>query len=173
MDKRTTPRRPLVLLLMAAAIPMVLFAGWAVFLNARQNREDVKAAALETLDRVVTRVSSELNAQMDIAETLASSSALDAPDLAKFYLEASRVKDARPLWETIALIDPKGNQIINLLRPMGEDLPATTDVENLKKVSGDRRSRHRRNRAQSAVCQVSNSSPCAFRSIAAAHWPMS
>ena len=128
------PRRPLVLLMMAAAIPVVLFAGWDVFFNARQERTNARTAAQETLDRVVTRISTRLNAQVDVAETLASSSALDGPDLAKFYLEATRVKEKRPLWETISLVDPQGNQVLNLLRPFGADLATTADLNNFEKV---------------------------------------
>lgn len=127
-------RRPLVLLVMAAAIPLVLFAGWVAFLNARQERADSRLAALETLDRVVTRLSSDLQLQVQIAETLAASATLDKPDLDDFYVEALRVKETRPLWETIELVDPQGNQVLNLLRPIGADLGATADRENFERI---------------------------------------
>ncbi|WP_456639674.1 ATP-binding protein [Bradyrhizobium sp. USDA 10063] len=131
---KSAARRPLILLVMAAAIPLVLFAGWVVFLNARQERNDSRIAAFETLDRVVTRLSSELSLQVQIAETLAASATLDKPDLSSFYLEALRVKEARPLWETIELVDPEGNQVLNLLRPIGADLGATADRENFERI---------------------------------------
>ncbi|MEH2520916.1 two-component system sensor histidine kinase UhpB [Bradyrhizobium sp. AZCC 1610] len=131
---KNVAQRPLILLVMAAAIPLVLFAGWVVFLNARQERTDSRLAALETLDRVVTRLSSELGVQVQIAETLAASATLDKPDLGSFYLEALRVKEARPLWETIELVDPQGNQVLNLLRPIGADLGATADRENFERI---------------------------------------
>ncbi|MGY3618362.1 ATP-binding protein [Bradyrhizobium sp. USDA 10063] len=131
---KSAAQRPLILLVMAAAIPLVLFAGWVVFLNARQERTGSRLAALETLDRVVTRLSSELDLQVQIAETLAASVALDEPDLASFYLEALRVKETRPLWETIELVDPQGNQVLNLLRPIGADLGATADRENFEQI---------------------------------------
>ncbi|TCU73478.1 histidine kinase [Bradyrhizobium sp. R2.2-H] len=127
-------QRPLILLVMAAAIPLVLFAGWVVFLNARQERTDSRLAALETLDRVVTRISSDLALQVQIAETLAASASLDTSDLSSFYVEALRVKETRPLWETIELVDPKGNQVLNLLRPIGADLGATADRENFERI---------------------------------------
>jgi two-component system sensor histidine kinase UhpB len=131
---KSAARRPLVLLVMAAAIPLALFAGWVVFLNARQERTNSRLAALETLDQVVTRLSSELALQVQIAETLAASATLDKPDLGSFYTEALRVKQARPLWETIELVDPNGNQVLNLLRPIGADLGATADRENFEKI---------------------------------------
>lgn len=132
--KASATRRSLVLLVMAAAIPLILFAGWVVFLNARQARTDSRVAALETLNRVVSRLSSELGLQVEIAETLATSASLDAPDLDSFYIEALRIKQARPLWETIELVDPKGNQVLNLLRPIGADLGATADRENFERI---------------------------------------
>lgn len=33
-------RRPLILVFIAAAMPLALFAGWVVFLNAQQQRKD-------------------------------------------------------------------------------------------------------------------------------------
>jgi hypothetical protein len=127
-------RRSLVLLVMAAAIPVLVFAGWVAFLNARQDRSAARLMAFETLDRVATRVTSELGTQIELAETLAASAALDQPDLQMFYREAKRLKDARPLWETIELVDTEGRQVLNLLRPMGAELGATADRENFNKV---------------------------------------
>jgi len=126
--------RSLVLLVLAAAIPLFLFAGWVVFLNARHARTESRLAALETLNRVVTRLASELALQVEIAETLATSTSLDEPDLDSFYIEALRIKNARPLWETIELVDPQGNQVLNLLRPVGADLGATADRENFERI---------------------------------------
>ncbi|OCK55007.1 two-component sensor histidine kinase [Bradyrhizobium sp. LMTR 3] len=127
-------RRSLILLVMAGAIPLLVFAGWVAFLNARQDRNAARLAAFETLDRVATRVTSELGTQIEVAETLAASAALDQPDLQMFYREAKRLKDARPLWETIELVDTEGRQVLNLLRPMGAELGATADRENFNKV---------------------------------------
>jgi two-component system, NarL family, sensor histidine kinase UhpB len=126
--------RPLVLLVLAAAIPLLLFAGWVTYLNASQERTAARIAAFEALDRVATRVTSELSTQVEIAETLAASASLDEPDLLMFYREAKRLKDARPLWETIELVDTAGNQVLNLLRPVGAELGATADRENFEEV---------------------------------------
>ena len=127
-------RKSLVLLVMAAAIPVLVFAGWATFLDAREERSASRRAAFDALDRVITRVSSELGTQIEVAETLAASASLDKPDLEMFYREAKRLKDARPLWETIELVDPDGSQVLNLLRPMGSELGATADRDNFSKV---------------------------------------
>jgi two-component system sensor histidine kinase UhpB len=126
--------RSVVLLVMAAAIPVLVFAGWVAFLNAQQARQTARSAAFGVLDRVASSVTSELGIQIELAETLAASSALDQPDLVMFYREAKRVKDSHPLWETIELVDTEGRQVLNLLRPMGAQLGATADRENFNKV---------------------------------------
>lgn len=134
---QSTPRvagRSLILLVMAAAIPLLVFGGWVAFLNARENRNAARLAALEALDRVSGRVTSELATQIELAETLAASSALDQPDLGMFYKEATRLKAAHPLWETIELVDIEGHQVLNLLRPMGAELGATADRDNFNRV---------------------------------------
>jgi two-component system sensor histidine kinase UhpB len=133
-SKSRIARKSLVLLVMAAAIPVMVFAGWVTFLNARDERTASRRAAFDTLDRVITRVSSELATQIEVAATLASSASLDQPDLSMFYREAKRLKDARPLWENIELVDPDGSQVLNLLRPMGSELGATADRDNFEKV---------------------------------------
>lgn len=127
-------QKSLIMLFMAAAIPVLVFAGWVTFLNAREERSSSRRAAFDTLDRVITRVGSELATQIEVAETLAASASLDKPDLPMFYREAKRLKDARPLWETIELVDPDGSQVLNLLRPMGSELGATADRDNFEKV---------------------------------------
>jgi signal transduction histidine kinase len=127
-------RRSLILLMMAAAIPVLLFGAWVVFLNARQDRNAARLAALEALDRVASRVTAELGTQVELAEALAASASLDQPDLEMFYREAMRLKDTHPLWETIELVDTEGRQILNLLRPIGTELGATADRENFNMV---------------------------------------
>lgn len=132
--KTSATRRTVVLILIAAAIPVVFFAAWVTFINARQERSDARLNAQLTLNQVVSRVSDELNVQVEIAEILATSPALDDGNLALFYEEASRFENARPLWRTVALLDLKGQQLINLLRPYGAELGPTSDWNNFQKV---------------------------------------
>lgn len=127
-------RRQLGQLVIAAAIPVLVFAGWVAFLNARQERAAARLAAFEALDSLAARITSEIGTQIELVETLATSASLDEPELPMFYREAKRLKDAHPLWETIELVDTKGRQVLNLLRPMGSELGATADRENFEKV---------------------------------------
>ncbi|WP_300179749.1 cache domain-containing protein [Bradyrhizobium sp.] len=91
-------------------------------------------AAVETLDRVVSRLASEISLQLEVAETVAASATLDKPDLDSFYQEAARINEARPLWQTIQLVDPKGNQLLDVTRPLGDGLRPTADRENFEQI---------------------------------------
>ncbi len=126
------PRRPLVLLVLAAVLPLLLFEGWVAAFSAERTRADTWRAASETVGRVANRVAAELAAQRDVAVALAASTALDDDDLPRFRLEAERVRAARPLWHTIELTSPAGMQLLNLLRPEGEALGPTADLSSLR-----------------------------------------
>ena len=127
--------RPLVLILVAAVIPILLLAAWMGFRSATQQREAALDRARVTVGRVGEQITSEISAEIQVAETLALSSALASGDLANFYGEAQRLRSIRPLWYTIELDDPSGIQRFNLLRPFGEALGATADRTSFDKAS--------------------------------------
>ncbi|RYF44975.1 MAG: sensor histidine kinase, partial [Cytophagaceae bacterium] len=128
------PRRSLALIAIAATIPIVLFTAWVVFIDAKQQRSDARLFAQRTINRVVTRINNELNVQVEVAEILAASPSLDTGDLTQFYTEAARISSARPLWETVALVDSSGQQLANLFKPLGSELGKTSDRPNFDKV---------------------------------------
>lgn len=127
-------RRPLILLVLAAAIPVCLFGGWVAYLTGQEERAASRRATTAALDRVAERVTSELSTKVEILETLAASAALDEPNLEMFYREAARLKADRPLWETVELTALDGRQLLNLLRPFGSQLPSTADRDSFDEV---------------------------------------
>jgi two-component system, NarL family, sensor histidine kinase UhpB len=133
-------RRPLLSLLLAALIPLLLFGGWVAYLTASRERTEARLAASGTVRNASERIASEMAAQLQVAETLAASVALDRPSLEEFYVEAQRVKAAHPLWATVELTDPAGIQVINLLRPLGAPLGPTADRDSFDQVLKTRQS---------------------------------
>ena len=125
---------PLIPLLIAATIPVLLFGGWTAYSAADEQRTSALRTARETVGRVAERVMAEAVDQVRVAETLAASTALDGPDLPAFYREAERVAAAHPLWHTVELDDPTGDQILNLLRPPGLPLGPTADRATFDEV---------------------------------------
>jgi len=117
-------------LVLTAAIPVLLLGGWMAYITADQERSYARKAATEALTQVAHRIEGEIAQEMQVAETLASSAALDHGNLGDFYREATRIVAARPLWETAALTKPDQEHVLNVLRPLGARLGPVTDAES-------------------------------------------
>ncbi len=128
------PRSPLLALILATAVPILFFGGWTAYRSAAEARDTAHEGSVEIVARVGERVEAEIAAQLATADALAASTAFDGPDLAAFYTEAQRLKRSRPLWHTIELTDPAGSQVMNLLRPAGDQLGPTADRASFERV---------------------------------------
>ncbi|NOJ42224.1 sensor histidine kinase [Bradyrhizobium australiense] len=121
-------------LVLTAAIPVLLLGGWMAYITADQERSYARKAATEALTQVAHRIEGEISHEIQVAETLASSAALDDANLSDFYREAKRIVAARPLWETAFLTKPDREQVLNVLRPLGAPLGPVTDTESFNAV---------------------------------------
>ena len=130
---------PLSLLLAAASIPVLLFADWIAYNAADNQRAAAIVLAHDTVDRVGEWITVEMTNQVQVAEALALSPSLDDSDFTSFYREARTLKAARPLWFTVELDDLQGMQVLNLLRPLGEELGPTADRESFEEVLRDQK----------------------------------
>ena len=74
-------------LVLTAAIPVLLLGGWMAYITADQERSYARKAATEALTQVAHRIEGELCRELQVAETLASSAALDQGNLGDFYRE--------------------------------------------------------------------------------------
>jgi len=115
-------RYHLVLLVLAAVLPLLVFAGAAVYHELRQHRDQFESRVLDTARALSLAVDRQIVIAQSISQTLAGSQYLDARDFAAFHKLASaaaeQVKGGR-----ILLFDLDGQQIINTLRPYGAPLP--------------------------------------------------
>ncbi|MHB2205549.1 ATP-binding protein [Methylobacterium sp. CM6257] len=118
----------------AAAIPVLLLSGWVATLMAQQQRDLNRNAAVISATRVAERVASDIAAQVAVLGAEAASASLDQPDLAAFYAEAERLRQAHPLWETVELSNPDGVQVVNLLRSLDKELGPTADRKSFDAV---------------------------------------
>jgi signal transduction histidine kinase len=121
-------------LALAAAIPVLLLGGWMAYITADNERSYARRAATEALTQVAHRIEGEISREMEVAGTLANSIALDRGNLNDFYQEAARLVSDRPLWETASLTKPDQEQVLNVLRPLGELLGPITDTESFSAV---------------------------------------
>src|SRR3989338_6436836 len=116
-------RSHLIILVVAALLPVLIFAGVMLFLFSRQQRTDVENGLRHTARALSLAVDRELQASIRTLEALATSEHLDLGNLKQFYEQANRVLKTQPYWNTIVLFDPEARQILNLLRPFGSPLP--------------------------------------------------
>ncbi|MGY3618386.1 ATP-binding protein [Bradyrhizobium sp. USDA 10063] len=121
-------------LALSAAIPVLLLGGWMAYITADQERSYARQAATEALTQVAHRIEGEISREMLVAKTLANSTALDRGNLNDFYQEATRLVADRPLWETASLTKPDLEQVLNVLRPLGESLGPVTDMDSFNAV---------------------------------------
>ncbi len=126
-------------LALAAVIPVILFAGWMAYITADRERAEARRAAVLAVQQVTEQVRAELDKELEVAETLAGSIHLDVPNLAVFYKEAQRLTAARPLWETVSLATLDRIQVLNILRPFGEELGAPYDDGSFEEVLRERK----------------------------------
>ncbi len=134
------PGRTWLLLAGAAALPLLLFGGWVGYLAAVQTRVETSRNAALAVDSAAGHIAAEIVAQLGLVRTMAASTSLDAPDLPAFRIEAERVRAEQPLWHTIELTRPSGEQVFNLLRPAGDALGPTADPTSLARVLATRES---------------------------------
>jgi hypothetical protein len=116
-------------------LPVPLFAiAVAVILTDRQ-----RSLVLETLERRTEAAATELDRvfgrQIALLTTLAGFRSLDTGDLPGFYIEAQRAAQTQSDWFTIILSDSaNGQQVLNLLRPLGAPLPVFPDLDSHRQV---------------------------------------
>jgi PAS domain S-box-containing protein len=117
----------LLVLVLAALLPLVVFSTIAVALFARNERAAVERGAIETARAVVNAVDRELAGSVSTLEALATSGHLDIGDLDRFAADARRVLATQEGWRTIILATPQGRQLVNLAAPAGAPLPAVAE----------------------------------------------
>lgn len=121
-------------LVLSAAIPVLLLGGWMAYITADQQRSYARRTATEALTQAAHRIESEISREMQVANALANSTALDHGNLDDFYQEATRLVADRPLWETASLTKPDQEQVMNVLRPLGEPLEPVSDIDSFNAV---------------------------------------
>jgi signal transduction histidine kinase/CheY-like chemotaxis protein len=127
-------RSHLSVLTLGTLLPMVVFAAIVGIVFAERERTTFRRGATERTLALITAVDAELGSSITTLEGLATARELDAGDLRGFHATASRVLASQPDWSTINLILPSGQQVINVLRPHGAELPMVTDRASLEQV---------------------------------------
>ena len=120
-------------------LPTIAVAIVAAYTRAHRERDLFERSARERTLAVMTAVDAELKGSITSLEAVATSRNLDGDDLAAFDLEARRVIATQPHWLSISLAVPSAQQVVNVLRPFGEELPSIQDVRVRPCVGNGRR----------------------------------
>jgi signal transduction histidine kinase/ActR/RegA family two-component response regulator len=131
-----TIRSHLLLLALAAALPVLAFALLASLLLIRHDRETRQAGALDRARAMMTAVDAELRGSTATLQALAGSRALASDDLAGFHAAARRVLDTQPAWLNVALALPSGIQVVNAKGAPDALLATAVDPASLERVVG-------------------------------------
>jgi signal transduction histidine kinase/CheY-like chemotaxis protein len=127
--------RHLVILAALTLLPLLVFTTWTVLEMHREERARVERSLTATTRALSLAVDGELDATVTALEGLATSSDLDTGNLRGFHAQATALRRQRPGWTTIALDDPGGTEILNVLRPLGTPLALTGgDPEDIRRV---------------------------------------
>ena len=123
-------QRRLLLLAVAAVVPLAATAGLALLALAADQKAQAERAAIEVTRALGTAVDAELARTVAALSAMAISPALDSADIPRFYETMRRVHRGHPEWVTVTLSDPSGQQLANTRLPFGAQLPAVVDRES-------------------------------------------
>jgi len=126
-------RSYLVALVVAVALPLLVFSLMQVRDSARRHRAAIEEGLLNTSRAWAVAVERQLQANVASLTALGASTHLDSGDLSTFYKEAMRARTHQP-WSSIWLCDPTGRQLLSLMRPYGAELPTLADRSYFKEV---------------------------------------
>jgi two-component sensor histidine kinase len=120
---------------LALLVPLILVAGFWIRQEFKKNQRDLEEYLESRASALSQRVDSEIGQEITVLQAIAALPSLDEPNLVAFHGEAVRLISAMPQWAVIGLIDPAtAKQVVNTLRPVGEDLPETTGPDVVRRV---------------------------------------
>jgi signal transduction histidine kinase len=132
---RTRYRRLLILIAVAAVLPMATYGSMQTWLRASAERRAIEANNLEEAERLALRVDNELMAETNALRMLSLSHDLDIDDLKDFYDLARRAHFENKLWHSVIIVDPRTDLILlNTLFPMEKSPYPTQDHKTVREV---------------------------------------
>ena len=101
-------------------VPFLIFAFLVLNLFASREKASLATGLRETTRALSSALDREFEATKTPLELLGTLEDFDSGDIGQIHRKLRRVLQSRPTWRTLALHDPSGQQILNLLNPLGE-----------------------------------------------------
>ena len=127
-------RSHLLVLTFGTLLPMIAFAVIAAVLFSQKERSTFQRGATERTLALLTAVDTELRRSITTLEALATSAHLDTGDLRAFHAEGARVLTSQRDWFTINLAPTSAQQVVNVVRPFGTELPVIAERPSFDRV---------------------------------------
>jgi PAS domain S-box-containing protein len=128
-------RSYLILLVLAAALPVVLFAGIMSYRSYQQHRESLAQTMIERARAISAALDREFLVSIQSLKVLGASTRLDKGQLGDFYSDMKgALAGYSRAWQNLTLTDAAGQQLLNLRRPFGAKLPATGNPDAIAHV---------------------------------------
>ena len=115
-------------------VPLLGVAGVAIWWAHQDERRNLEQALLYHARSLTVAVDREVETSLAGLKGLATSGDLDAADPRKFYEQARVAREAYRRWLTVALVEPSGRQVMNLLQPAGSSLPNVAGLEAFRRT---------------------------------------
>jgi two-component sensor histidine kinase len=116
---------------LAITVPLLLLLGALLLQSASAQREQLESRALQVLDALVNDIDRDLDRDMTILRTLATSEALANQDWPTFYDQAQAGLQGRAY---LVLLDSTGRQLVNTYVPYGKQPAMTGDPETVRRM---------------------------------------
>jgi signal transduction histidine kinase len=123
-------RSRLLALALAIVLPGLLGALWGLYVLYQQQTQAATKNLSEIAGAVAAVVERELSRREATLQTLALAPALQRWDLASFYEFAKAAAPSND--RTVILTDPTGQQLLNTRVPLGQPLPVTKSLRELR-----------------------------------------
>jgi diguanylate cyclase (GGDEF)-like protein len=121
-----TIRSRLILLVVACVAPALLMVVALLSYDYHQNRERLVQDSTANARAIMSAVDRDMAGMQAALLALATSPLLASDDLSAFYDQAQQALRTQKA-DNIVVLDPKGQQLLNTLRPFGSKLPSDTN----------------------------------------------
>jgi PAS domain S-box-containing protein len=128
-------RSYLILLVVAAVLPVMIFGGVMTYRSYQQERENLAQSMIGRARAISAALDREFLVSIQSLRVLSASTHLDKGQLSEFYaaMKGALAGYSRA-WQNLTLTDASGQQLINLRRPFGSPLPATGNPDAIGRV---------------------------------------
>src|SRR5690349_6021671 len=130
-----TIRSHLLLLAMAAFLPVLAFGVAAALLLVRHDRETQSNAALDRSRAMMTAIDAEVQGSIAALHAITAFQALDRDDIPAFHAAARRALGTQPAWLDVTLALPSGKPVMNAAVPWGGALPLDEDPASIERAA--------------------------------------